>query len=63
MSVEWAAFLVSVVVVLSTALGNMIGTAINNKRVSDLKIWIAERFGAFGERLARLEAKIVDRRD
>lgn len=63
MSVEWAAFLVSVVVILSTAVGNMIGAAINNKRVSDLKIWIAEKLGAFGERMARLETKIVDRKD
>lgn len=67
MTAEWATLVVSVVIVLSTAIGNMIGSGINNRRVAELKVWISDRFGQVGERIARVEAKLetqsVDRRD
>lgn len=58
MSIEWATFLLSAVVILSTALASGIGAAINNRRYSSLKEWMGEQLGGRGgvrERLTRLE--------
>lgn len=58
MTAEWATLVVSVVVILSVALGNAIGAGINNKRMGELSDRINKQFANFGERLARLETRM-----